>query len=218
MSDLFAPTVARVTNPYTREKTDTKDKVNNHNIYMNGGGSDNLALSMQDFLQLMIVQFQNQDMENPASTTDMMNQLMQMSTIQAMATMTDASTMTYSASLVGKKVTVGEFIHGKLVETVGIVTGSATEGGQPVIFVDGVKYSLKQILAVGELPPVENNKPNKPVKPDSSVDPDMGVDPNNPEKPPVDPDMGVDPNPPQKPTEKPDGTKPDGTKPDGKKL
>lgn len=194
MSDLFAPAVARVSNPYTREKTETKDKVDNHSAYM-GGGSDNLALSMQDFLQLMIVQFQNQDMENPASTTDMMNQLMQMSTIQAMATMTDAATMTYSASLVGKKVTVGEFINGKLVETVGTVTGSATEGGQPVIFVDGVKYSLKQILAVGELPPVEKDP----------VDPGMGVDPDNPTG---KPDGG----------EKPEGSeKPDGST-DGKKL
>ena len=194
MSDLFAPTVARVGNPYTKDapKTDSKDKANNHTQYVSGSGSDNLALSMQDFLQLMIVQFQNQDIENPASTSEMMNQLMQMSTIQAMATMTDASTMTYSASLVGKKVTVGEFIQGKLVEKVGIVTGSATEGGQPVIFVDGIKYSLKQILAVGELPAID----------DDSVDPDMGVDPNKP---------GGE-------TDKPDGgtDKPD--KPDGKRL
>lgn len=182
MSDLFAPTVARVGNPYTKDapKTDSKDKTNNHTQYVSGSGSDNLALSMQDFLQLMIVQFQNQDIENPASTSEMMNQLMQMSTIQAMATMTDASTMTYSASLVGKKVTVGEFIQGKLVEKVGIVTGSATEGGQPVIFVDGVKYSLKQILAVGELPPVENT--DKPAKPDGGTEkPDGGTD--KPDKP-----------------------------------
>lgn len=198
MSDLFTPTIARVGNPYAKDSTESKDKVNSHAQYM-GGGSDNLALSMQDFLQLMIVQFQNQDMENPASTSDMMNQLMQMSTIQAMATMTDASTMTYSASLVGKKVTVGEFIHGKLIETVGTVTGSATEGGEPVIFVDGVKYALKQILAVGELPAIKDE-----------VDPNMGVDPNNPNggtNKPDKPDGGTD---------KPD--KPEESKPEGKRL
>ena len=57
----------------------------------------------------------------------MMNQLMQMSTIQAMATVTDAATMSYSASLVGRTVTVGEYVNGKLNEVVGTVTGSARE-------------------------------------------------------------------------------------------
>ena len=107
--------------------------------------------------QLNNIQFQNQDMDNPASTSDMMNQLMQMSTIQAMATMTDASTMSYAASLVGKTVTIGEFTNGRLNEIVGEVTASATYNGEQVIFVNGTQYPLTSIMAVGELPDVEND-------------------------------------------------------------
>ncbi|MFR3785861.1 flagellar hook capping FlgD N-terminal domain-containing protein [Agathobaculum desmolans] len=175
MGDLFAPTIARTYGAGTQTAASDKTKeTNGHTGFVQNSSSDNLTLTMQDFLQLMIVQFQNQDMDNPASTSDMMNQLMQMSTIQAMATVTDASTMAYSASLVGKTVTVGEFVNGKLNEVVGTVTGSARENGEQVIFVDGKKYKLNSIMAVGKLPPVDE-KPPVEEKPDGGTE----------EKPPV---------------------------------
>ena len=147
MSDLFTPTVARTEsayaaagiNTYTSDSTKGTTKTDSKNSagYLTDSSKDKLTLTMEQFLQLMIVQFQNQDMDNPASTSDMMNQLMQMSNIQAMATMTDASTMTYAASLVGKTVTIGEYNNGKLSEIVGVVTGTGTYDGQQVIFVNG---------------------------------------------------------------------------------
>lgn len=115
-------------------------------------GSD---LDMTDFLQLMVAQFQNQSMDNTASTTDMLNQLVQMSTVQAITNITDATVMMYAGSLVGKEVTVGEFNHGKLEEIVGTVTGTGVAGGQQVIFVDGKSYYLSDIMAVGRLPEIE---------------------------------------------------------------
>lgn len=118
------------------------------------------SLNMDDFLQLIVAQFQNQDPENAASSSDMLNQLVQMSTIQAISTITDATTMMYSASLVGKEVTVGVFKDGKLEEVVGTVTATGTYNGQPVIFVDGVSYTLSSIMAVGRLPEPED--PDKP--------------------------------------------------------
>lgn len=99
MSDLFTPTIAR---------TSSSDTGNNVG-YLKDSSADKLTLTMEDFLQLMIAQFQNQDIDNPASTSDMMNQLISMSTIQSMKTMTDAATMSYAASLVGKTVTIGEY-------------------------------------------------------------------------------------------------------------
>ena len=84
------------------------------------------------------------------------------------------ATMAYSASLVGKTVTVGEFVNGKLNEVVGTVTGSARENGEQVIFVDGKKYKLNSIMAVGKLPPVDE-KPPVEEKPDGGTE----------EKPPV---------------------------------
>lgn len=121
------------------------------------------SLNMDDFLQLIVAQFQNQDPENAASSSDMLNQLVQMSTIQAISNITDATTMMYSASLVGKEVTVGVFKDGKLEEIVGTVTATGTYNGESVIFVDGVSYTLSSIMAVGRLP-------EKPVEPDDGGD------------------------------------------------
>ena len=197
MSDLFTPTVARTAsayaaagiNTYTSDSTKGTSKTDSTNNagYLADSSKDNLTLTMEQFLQLMIVQFQNQDMDNPASTSDMMNQLMQMSNIQAMATMTDASTMTYAASLVGKTVTIGEYTNGKLNEIVGQVTGTGTYDGEQVIFVNGKTYPITSIMAIGEIPK------------EDEVDPDFGVDPPEGSEKPED-------------TEKPEGTdKPEGS-------
>lgn len=117
-------------------------------------GSD---LDMTDFLTLMVAMFQNQDIDNAASTTDMMNQFVQMSVVQAInniSTLIDDSTvLTYAASLVGKEVTVGEYAGKELKEIVGTVTGTGTLNGQQVVFLDNDKsYYLNDIMAVGRLP------------------------------------------------------------------
>ena len=151
MSDLFTPTIAR---------TSSSDTGNNVG-YLKDSSADKLTLTMEDFLQLMIAQFQNQDIDNPASTSDMMNQLISMSTIQSMKTMTDAATMSYAASLVGKTVTIGEYTSASgLKEIVGEVTGTGTYNGKQVIFVNGKSYALRSIMAVGELPPTEKTPSN----------------------------------------------------------
>ncbi|MDN0031598.1 flagellar hook assembly protein FlgD [Oscillibacter ruminantium] len=126
--------------------------------------SDSMSLNMQDFLQMMVAQFQNQDPENAASTTDMLNQMVQMSMIQAITNITDAVSLSYSASLVGKEVTVGTFdANGNLKEIVGTVTGTGTYNGSPVIFVNGETYSMSSIMAVGRLP----DSKDPPTSPDS---------------------------------------------------
>lgn len=187
MSDLFTPTIARTsnqnTNAYNNSKQTNKasDADTDNNVgYLKDSSADNLTLTMEDFLQMMIVQFQNQDIDNPASTSDMMNQLLSMSTIQAMATMTDAATMSYAASLVGKTVTIGEYSSGSgLKEIVGEVTGTGTYNGEQVVFVNGKSYSLSSIMAVGELPEEEEGGDTDLPDPDNP-DPDFGVDPDKP--------------------------------------
>lgn len=115
--------------------------------------SQTTGLDMTDFLSLMVAQFQNQDPDNAASTTDMLNQMVQMSMIQAITNITDAATMLYTSSLVGKEVTIGQYdSEGKLQELVGTVTGTGTYNNNPVVFVDGVSYSVSSIMAVGRLP------------------------------------------------------------------
>ena len=124
---------------------------------------DRSTLSFTDMLGLMVTQFQNQTMDNQASTTDMMNQLVQMTTMQAMNEMTTqmeeltlANVMSYSASLVDKYVTLGIYDdEGELQEIYGKVEGAGTYDGQQVIFVGGKSYLLSSIMAVGKLPEKE---------------------------------------------------------------
>ena len=131
-------------------------------------------MTTEDFMTLIMAQFQNQDIMNPASTDDFLNQMIQMMTIQTMTNMNDISTISYAASLVGKEVTIG--VPGKegLEEIVGVVTGTGMMNGQQIIIVNGTEYGLNQILAIGKLP--ENPPPDE-------LDPDMGVKPESPEKP-----------------------------------
>ncbi|MBQ2829854.1 MAG: hypothetical protein IJF15_02375 [Oscillospiraceae bacterium] len=122
--------------------------------YYNGTRTEkNSELNLDDFLTLIVAQFQNQDPNSPADTKEMMNYMVQMSVIEAISNITDATTTMYAGSLVGKEVTVGQYnSQGQLEEIVGTVTGTGTYGGQQVIFVDGVSYYLSEIMAIGRLP------------------------------------------------------------------
>ena len=144
---------------------------------------DKGTLSFTDMLGLMVTQFQNQTIDNQASTTDMMNQLVQMTTMQAMNDMTSqmkelalANVMSYSASLVGKTVTVGVWNEEteELEEIVGTVQGTGTYDGNQVIYLDNGKgYLLSDIMAVGTLP----KKPETPDEGDGDGDGDGGTPP-----------------------------------------
>ena len=118
-------------------------------------GSD---LVMDDFLKLMVAQFQNQSIDNTADTTEMMNQMVQMSVIQAITNLTtlisDSTNLSYAASLVGKEVTIGQRTGNEVEEILGTVTGTGTLDGKQVIFLDNGEdpYYLTDIMAVGRLP------------------------------------------------------------------
>ena len=137
---------------------------------------DKGTLDFQDMLKLMVAQFQNQTIDNQAEPGDMMNQLVQMSTMQAMNQMTEqmseltlSNVMSYSRSLVDNYVTVGvwkdEIVVAddgtiakvrKMEEIYDKVIGVGAYGGQQVIFLEkGGMFYLSDILAVGKLPPKE---------------------------------------------------------------
>ena len=121
---------------------------------------DAYGLDMSDFLSLMVAQFTNQSMDQTADISDMLNQLVQMQMVTALAsmsttmeTMTDHSIMTYAASLVGKEVTVAGYDKdGQYNELIGTVTATGSYGGEQVIFVDDQMFYMTQIIAVGRLP------------------------------------------------------------------
>ena len=143
------------------------------------------TLDFNDMLMLMVTQLQNQTIDNQADPSDMMNQLLQMSVMQALTSvttqvetltsqMTTMSTMTYSASLVGKEVTVGvlegEGQDAKVKEIYGTVTATGYYDGEPVIFLDnGKSYLLTSIMAVGHLPE-KTEKPEGTGKDDENKD------------------------------------------------
>lgn len=128
----------------------------------------NNQLTFEDMLSLMVTQLQNQTIDNTADTNDMMNQLISMTVMQSLTTLTTAveevqtaSVMSYAASLVGKEVTLGVYNEQtkKIEEVYGTVEASGTYDGRQVIFVDGKSYFLSDIMAVGKLPPIEDEKP-----------------------------------------------------------
>lgn len=172
MDSLDLATYMNTRNTYanTRTKTDKTDKPEEDDNTVKNSKVRNTSgtLGMNDFLNLIVEQLKNQDMTNPMDSSQMMDQLVQMATMQAMNTFTDVSLTTYSASLVGKEVTVAEIDDkGKISEVVGVVTGAGLYGGEQVIFVNDKTYTLSQIMAVGKIPKEE--KPEDPDKPD--VDP-----------------------------------------------
>lgn len=149
-------------NPYAATKssgTMTKEEVEKLG-YTVADKDDAFGLDFEDFLQLMVQQLQNQTIDNTADTSDMLNQMVQMSMVQMMTKvqtsledLTTANTMTYAASLVGKTVTVGEYDEeGNIKEVVGEVTATGTYQGAPVIFVNDEMYPLNSIMAIGTLP------------------------------------------------------------------
>lgn len=135
---------------------------------------NNSEMSMDDFWKLMAAQLQYQDMSNPMSNSEMMGQMTQMATMNAMTAVSNAvanfavvtnnlaqvTLTTYSTGLLGKEVTVAEIDQsGKVIgEKKGQVTGVDLTGGQ-YIYIDDKRYSLSQIMGVGEVPKKEGDEP-----------------------------------------------------------
>ena len=185
MSDYIGDIVNRYATENAKKTDSTGDSYTSWRDQKKASGAE---LSFTDMLGLMVAQFQNQTIDNQADTNDMMNQLIQMSLMQGMTKMTtqmedltQANILSYSASLVGKEVTVGvRDEEGNLQEIVGTVTAAGTYDGQPVIFIGDKSYLLSSIMAVGKLPPPkepENTEnPGENTGGTTTTDPDKTED------------------------------------------
>lgn len=135
--------------------------------------SDKSTLSTDDFWKLISAELKYQDMSNPMDNAAMMEQITQMSNMSTMNSMATAisnfSTVinnlssvtltTYSTGLLGREVTVVTKTdeEGKVTETKkGIVTGVDLTGATSV-YVDGKKYELSSIMAIGDVPKVDTD-------------------------------------------------------------
>ncbi len=117
-------------------------------------GSD---LNFEDFLKLMVAQFQNQSIDNQADTTEMLNQMVQMSLIQSITDIreliTESTATTAAASMIGQKVTIGQIVGGKPVEKEITVVGTGQVDGKQVLFGDDDKsYNMTDVIAIGKIP------------------------------------------------------------------
>lgn len=129
--------------------------------------ANNSEMTMDDFWQLLAAQLKYQDMTNPMSNSEMMQQMTQMSSMNTMTKLSDAissiatvtnnlsqvTLTTYSTGLLGREVTIAiTNDDGDITSKVkGTVTGVDLTGATSV-YVDGKKYELAQIMAVGDVP------------------------------------------------------------------
>lgn len=148
--------------------------------------ANNSDMTMDDFWKLLAAQLQYQDMSNPMSNSEMMGQMTQMATMNAMTQVSDAvakfatvtnnlssvTLTTYSTGLLGKEVTVAiPDEEGKIKDKIkGTVTGVDLTGATSV-YIDGKKYELSQVMAIGEVPETKDDK-----KTDSSASADEKTD------------------------------------------
>lgn len=122
----------------------------------------NMSLSFEDYLGIVVAQLQNQDMSNPSDTSDFINQMVQYSTIQVMNEMNQMSLSNYAMGFVGKDVVIAESdTNGNLNTISGIVEGVTLYSDSPMVLVDGVEYSLNQVMIAG--------KPSSDVVEDTEV-------------------------------------------------
>lgn len=139
--------------------------------------ANNSQMSMDDFWRLLAAQLQYQDMTSPMSNSEMMNQMTQMATMNAMTSVSNAIanfgvimnnlsqvTLTgYSTGMIGKEVTVAILDEkGKIIkEKTGVVTGVDLTGAQ-YVYIGKEKYELSQIMSVGEVPKKDDDSNNVP--------------------------------------------------------
>lgn len=108
------------------------------------------ALDMDSFLQLMAAQIRNQDALNPSSNEDYIQQMVQMTMIQAITDMMDMSMTSYASSMIGKNVVLAETSGNEVKKVEGIVTGVSIYKGEPILHVNGKDYTLSQVMVIGK--------------------------------------------------------------------
>ncbi|MHC1724187.1 MAG: flagellar hook assembly protein FlgD [Aminipila sp.] len=144
-----------------------------------------LNLQTMDWLNLLVAQLKNQDMNSNMDNSQMMTQMAQYSQIQAVNDMVSMqedmyamNNTSYATSLMGKNVTVASLettkdskgqSTDKLITTKGVVTGVTLFEGEPIIYIGDKKFSLKQIMIVGDVPQKDSTSTDTPKPADPST-------------------------------------------------
>ena len=107
------------------------------------------ALSVNDFLTLMVSQLKNQDFMDPVDDTQYVTQLAQFATMQQMEELSTYMKTNYVMSLVGKNVTAASIsVSGELQKETGPIEKVSLVNNEYSIYVNGKKFSLEKIMEV----------------------------------------------------------------------
>lgn len=131
------------TDPYAAQRQTNKTAGQNLNMVMSG----EQTVSVNDFLNLMVMQIRNQDFLNPMDDMDFVTQLAQFATMQQMQELAEYSKYNYVSSLIGQTVTASKFmVNGDTNTQTGKVEKVTLAGDEYTITVNGENYTLAQIM------------------------------------------------------------------------
>ncbi len=115
-------------------------------VYEDASSQD---VQLQDFLNLMVAQLQNQDFMNPVNDTEFLSQMATFATMQQMQELASYSKYNYTASMVGKEVTVAKYgIGGDVERDEGIIEKISFVDDEYLVYVNGNAYGLHQVMEV----------------------------------------------------------------------
>lgn len=122
--------------------------------------SSNAQMSMTDFYKIMAAQLKYQDPSSPVDSSDMLNQMTQMSMISSIENMNTMIMTSYTTSMIGKEVTIAVKQRGsnKVEEVKGVVTGVNLSGKETTVWVNGKEYRASQIMQIGQTGKKEDKK------------------------------------------------------------
>lgn len=107
------------------------------------------AVSVDDFLTLMVAQLTNQDFMNPVDDTQYVTQLAQFATMQQMQELASYMKTGYVLSLIGQNVTAAKFtVAGDVKKETGPVEKVTLADNEYAVYVNGQKFKLEQIMEI----------------------------------------------------------------------
>ncbi len=122
---------------------------NNYDVVVTNE-TDNSILDPSYFLELMIVEMQNQDFTDPVDNSEMVAQMASFTNLQLMEEMAEQSNAMYAMNLVGKTVTASRFnFDGSLDTTTGTIDKISLIDNEYIAYIGDKTYELYQIMEIG---------------------------------------------------------------------
>lgn len=116
---------------------------------------DQAAIDNDDFMTLLLAQLKNQDPMKPMDSSEMMGQIAQLNSLNALISikdsldaMTKSQNMSYAASLIGKTITAIPDKNDPSNVVQGVVTSMTNFEGTTLVQVDGQDVEISTIVEV----------------------------------------------------------------------